>query len=146
MPSGQQPDRWKPGQPLTAQKLDQLSRGTVSRLTPSTGIRSTHIGNRITMGLDPAAIAQTIGAWMFPVWVVKDDGENGTKSAAATYTYTVKTVDQASELGTAVAVTRPRPYGKVTYYASGGYGVAFYLNETLILWDAGEIPYSRACE
>jgi hypothetical protein len=94
-------------------------------------------GGGETRALGTVMPAQTDG--VFPVWVVKDGGADGTAIAAATYTYTVKTVDQASELGTAVAVTRQRPYGKMTYYPSGGYGVAFYLNETLVLWDAGEV-------
>jgi hypothetical protein len=33
----------------------------------------------------------------------------------------------------------------VTYYASGGYGLAFYDGATLKLWDAGEIPTVGVC-
>jgi hypothetical protein len=79
------------------------------------------------------------------VWVEKDGGSDGNSTTAASYTYTVKTADQATTLGTTVAVTRPRPYGKVTYYASGGYGLAFFDGTTLKLWDAGEIPTVGVC-
>jgi hypothetical protein len=100
-------------------------------------------GGGETRALGTVMPAQTDG--VFPVWVENDGGDDGTASAAATYTYTVKTVDQATTLGTTVAVTRPRPYGKVTYYASGGYGLAFYDGATLKLWDAGEIPTVGVC-
>jgi hypothetical protein len=85
------------------------------------------------------------GDKMFPVWVVKDGGSDGNSTTVASYTYTVKTADQAITLGSTVAVTRPRPYGKVTYYASGGYGLAFFDGTTLKLWDAGEIPTVGVC-
>lgn len=81
----------------------------------------------------------------FAVWVEKDGGSDGNSTTAASYTYTVKTADQAVTLGTTVALARPRPVGKMTYQASGGYGLAFCDGTTLKLWDAGEIPTVGVC-
>jgi hypothetical protein len=82
---------------------------------------------------------------VFAVWVSKDGGSDGDSTTAATYTYTVKTADQAVTLGTTVAVARPRPVGKMTYQASGGYGLAFCDGTTLKLWDAGELSTRGVC-
>jgi hypothetical protein len=89
---------------------------------------------------------------MFPVKVEKDGGSDGTKSTAASWTYTVKNINETTSLGTAVAVTRPRPNGLMTCQAgtfvggTAGYGVGFYDEEgTFILWDAGEVPTTAAC-
>jgi hypothetical protein len=82
---------------------------------------------------------------IFPVTVEKTGGSDGTKTSAASWTYTVKDLS-GTELGTGVSVARPRPYGTVTFQASTtGYGLAFYDNGTLKLWDAGEKPGSGGC-
>lgn len=83
---------------------------------------------------------QTVRLWTFPVTVEKDGGANGTATTVATYTYTVRTPDGVTTLGTAVALTRPRAKGMVIFQPSNtGYGLAFYRGTTLILWDAGEV-------
>ncbi len=78
----------------------------------------------------------------FFVKVQKDGGADGTSTSAASWTYTVRTLDASSTLGTSVEVVRPRnAAGKVDYQSgSTGYGVAFWDGNTLKLWDAGERP------
>lgn len=89
---------------------------------------------------------------IFPVQVEKTGGADGTKTTKATWTYTVKTLGGAS-LGTGVAVTRPRPNGKMVFqpgtFAGGnaGYGTGFFAADgtTFILWDAGEVYTTGSC-
>ncbi|HEV7299204.1 MAG TPA: hypothetical protein VGN72_07555 [Tepidisphaeraceae bacterium] len=80
---------------------------------------------------------------IFPVKVTKTGGAGGSKTTAASWTYTVSTIGDI-EIGTAVAVGRPRPLGAMAF--GTGYGLAFY-NQTgaLVLWDAGETPGSGGC-
>lgn len=73
---------------------------------------------------------------LFSVALTQTGGSNGTKTTAASWTYTVKTIDSAVTLGTGVALTRPRPAG---YMTAGTSGLAYYDGTTLKLWDAGEI-------
>lgn len=82
---------------------------------------------------------------LFVVKVEKDGGTNGSATTAASYTYTVRSLD-GETLGTAVPVALPRPNGMVTYQGgSDGYGLAFYDGETLKLLDAGEVPETDTC-
>jgi len=84
-------------------------------------------------------------AGVFPVKVTQTGGSNGNASAAATYTYTVKNI-AGDSIGTAIALARPRPYGKVTVQSADGYGIAFWGSDGLLkLWDAGEIPDTATC-
>jgi hypothetical protein len=69
-------------------------------------------------------------------------GSNGTKTTTASWTYTVKTIDSATTLGTGVALTRSRPNGTAS---AGTKGLAYYDGTTLKLWDAGEIYGSASC-
>jgi len=86
-------------------------------------------------------------AAVFAVQVSKDGGADGTATTPASWTYTVKTVDDSITLGTGVVLARPRPNGSmVVWGASPAFGLAFYdANGTLRLWDAGEIPATAAC-
>lgn len=87
----------------------------------------------------------------FAVKVEKTGGSDGTKTTKATWTYTVRTIawngsSGGDTLGTGMAVTRPRANGKRAFQAgSTGYGVAFYDNGTLKLWDAGEVKGTAGC-
>lgn len=101
----------------------------------------------------PKPRRQTDG--VFPVRVEKTGGLDGTKTTAATWTYTVRRIDwtdaenQTSadfELGTVVILVRPRPFGKATFQEDSlGYGIAFYTAGVLQLWDAGEIYGTGGC-
>ncbi len=86
------------------------------------------------------------GAGLFPVQIEKDGGADGTPTAPATWTYTVRTLDGSQTLGTLVSVGRPRPNGsRIVQTASPAYGTAFYSSGSLLLWDAGEIAATTAC-
>lgn len=133
--------------PRCATNLAEIAAG--SHLLATDGTQIVWYWQEVAMRSDGAAderwlmVAPPPG--LFPVKVTKDGGSDGTSSAAASWTYTVKTL-AGSTLGTGVAVTRPRPNGKMTYQSgSSGYGLAFYDGTTLKLWDAGEVPTSGAC-
>lgn len=81
---------------------------------------------------------------IFPVRVVQVGGADGSGSSAATWTYDVyrpsgnpaADATEGQKIGTAVAVSKPRPNGKMI--PGDKYGLAFYDGTTLTLWDAGE--------
>jgi hypothetical protein len=87
-------------------------------------------------------VGRLVNNSFFPVKVTKTGGSDGTNTTAASWTYTVKNLDDV-ELGTGVSLAKPRPYGKMTYGSS--HGLAFYDGATLKLWDAGEVPGSVHC-
>jgi len=89
-----------------------------------------------------AYVIQANASQVFAVTVTQTGGSNGSKTSAASYTYTVKTLD-GTTIGTSVALAKTRPYGLVT--AGSSYGLAFYDGTTLKLWDAGEYPGSGGC-
>jgi hypothetical protein len=80
----------------------------------------------------------------FPVKIAKDGGSQGTQSAAATWTYTVKTL-AGDTIKATVPLTRPRPVGTATVQADDSYGLAFYAGGDIKLWDAGEIYGAAPC-
>lgn len=80
----------------------------------------------------------------FPVKVSQTGGSNGNKTTAASYTYTVTTMDGNTTLGEDVAVAKTRPNGTMT--AGSSYGMAFYdENGDIQLWDAGEVEGTGGC-
>lgn len=82
-------------------------------------------------------------AGVFQVAVTQTGGSDGSASTAASYTYTVKTQDSVTTLGTGVAVTGPRPKGLTNV---GTVGLAYYDSSgALKLWSAGETPTTAAC-
>lgn len=84
---------------------------------------------------------------LFPVLVEKDGGSDGSASAAATWTYTIRDIGGTTTIATAKGQTRPRPYGMMTYQSgSNGYGIAFRSGTNTLLWDAGEVPTIVSCE
>ncbi len=111
-------------------------------------LNSFHIGRRIGRTGEPAnraiVLIQAAAAQIFAVSVTRDGGSDGSQTTAASWTYTVKTVDGSVVLGTGVAAARPRPNGSMI--AGGGFGLAFFDSAgTLRLWDAGEVPATTAC-
>lgn len=88
---------------------------------------------------------------LFPVKVQQTGGSNGSKTTAASYTYTARSLpwngtSGGVTLGTGLSLARPRPNGKVTVQSgSTGYGVGFYDGLTFKLWDAGEVPGTIGC-
>ena len=83
---------------------------------------------------------------LFRVLVVKDGGDDGDKDTAATYTYTVKSLD-GHVLDTTIAVTRPRPKGEMIFQTGDSAVGWAYRDQTgaLKLWDAGEVEGTIAC-
>ena len=100
-------------------------------------------GSTIALNIDAVMarvpkVALGGGGGFFAVKVEMDGGINGTQSTAATYTYTVRHLE-GDLLGTLIPMSKPRDPGSVTYQAgAGGYGIAFYDDGVLVLWDAGE--------
>jgi hypothetical protein len=80
----------------------------------------------------------------FPVKIAKDGGAQGTQSAAATWTYTVKTL-AGDTIKATVPLARPRPVGTATVQADDSFGLAFYAGGDIKLWDAGEIYGAAPC-
>lgn len=95
-----------------------------------------------TVSNKPLIEIDHIVSGLFAVALTQTGGSDGSASAAASYTYTVKTIDSATTLGTGVGQTRPRPNGLVV---PGTKGLAYYDGTTLKLWDAGEVPETAAC-
>jgi hypothetical protein len=132
--------------------LDELG-GSTHDLASGTVTLGIVVGQRDDDNYWIVIIASSAGAdRAFPVKIEKDGGSDGTSTAAASWTYTVKNMDETVSLGTAVSVTRPRPNGLMTYQVgtfsggNAGYGVGFYNdNGTFVLWDAGEVPTTSAC-
>jgi hypothetical protein len=81
-------------------------------------------------------------AW-FQVAVTNDGGSNGTSTTPPSYTYTVKTPDAVTTLGTAMTPVKARHNGK--YTAGSGVGWAYISSGTLYLWDANEFEGIKAC-
>jgi hypothetical protein len=82
-------------------------------------------------------------AGVFQVACTQTGGSDGSATTAASYTYTVKTQDGVTTLGTGVAVTGPRPKGLTNV---GTVGIAYYDSSgALKLWSAGETPTSGTC-
>ncbi len=88
----------------------------------------------------------------FTVKIEKDGGVDGTVSAAATYTYTVRTLpwngsSGGAVLGTTVALATPRSFGAVVFQTgSVGYGEVTYDGSTLKLLNAYEVPRTFDCD
>lgn len=84
----------------------------------------------------------------FVVRVAQDGGEDGNNTTAATWTYTVKTLD-GDTIAEEVEVIRPRPIGSMEAQADG-FGLAVWVEEdgewSLKLWDAGENEAVIACD
>lgn len=103
-----------------------------------------------TAPLSPANFAV---ARLFPVLVQQDGGAQGALGVAATYTYTVKSLDGQTTLGTTIKLARPRPFGQVQSQTTNpAYGLAFAIGPAssggpnqVVLWDAGEIPLTTKC-
>jgi hypothetical protein len=87
------------------------------------------------------------GPALQPVQVLKDGGADGTQTAPATWTYTIKSVDGSQTFATTVPPARPRPNGSMVIQTSTpAFGTAFVdATGTWRLWDAGEIPATTAC-
>lgn len=82
---------------------------------------------------------------LFPARLTQNGGAQGSKTTAPTYTYNVADLDNAS-LGTAIAVSRPRPKGRVDVQSPGSVGWVYYDETgTLKIWDAGEVPKGASC-
>ncbi len=112
---------------------------------------SFHIGLKAGMTAETPprmiVLIDSAGPIIFPVLISKIGGADGTQTAPATWTYNVSTVDGITTLGTALAVTRPRPNGSmIPQSGSPAYGTAFYDSSGNIhLWDAGEVQNTTAC-
>ena len=111
-------------------------------------LNSFHIGLRVGRTSESAnrtiVLIQAAAAPVFAVNVTRDGGSDGSQTTAASWTYTVKTIDGSVTLGTGVAVARPRPNGSML--TGSGFGLAFFdAVGTLRLWDAGETPATTAC-
>jgi hypothetical protein len=90
------------------------------------------------------AIVTPIERVPFVVWLTKDGGDDGDSSTAATWTYTIKTIEGV-ELDTAIELVRARPIGQMDYAPANSRGLAVYEDGDdgieLILLDAyGEKP------
>jgi hypothetical protein len=88
---------------------------------------------------------------VFPVRVQQVGGVDGTKTAAASWTYDIyaPSGDPTAEpsdgqlIQEATALAHPRPFGKAI--PGNNYGLAFYDGSTLILWNAGEVYGTGDC-
>lgn len=79
----------------------------------------------------------------FMVNLTQTGGSNGNKTTAATWTYTAKTLNNATTLGTVLSPNKPRPFGTQT---AATLGVAYYDNTgTFQLAEAYEKPGSGGC-
>lgn len=81
----------------------------------------------------------------FPVTLVQTGGANGTKTTAASWTYTVNCVGwdgSLCQLATAKAPARLRPFGT---RVAAQYGQAYYVGISLNLWDTDERPGTAGC-
>jgi len=93
----------------------------------------------------------------FVVLVTKDGGVAGDASTECSYTYTVKKLNDSTELGTEVTPEAPRLHYVAYWYAgetrtgatgdtTSRYGLACYASGSLVLLYAfGEIPKEDAC-
>jgi hypothetical protein len=97
--------------------------------------------------LHPARQGRDAAPDFFLVKVEKDGGADGTKTTAASWTYTVRAYVNGATLGTAVPLARPRPNGRRLYpTGSDGAGIAFHdADGNLKLWDAGEYRRTAGC-
>ena len=84
---------------------------------------------------------------LFPVKVYKTGGATGDKTTKCAYVYTVKALDETTELGTSMTPAKPRQtVGYYTAPSDGDYGLGFYdATGTFVLFDANEIPDAEAC-
>lgn len=97
----------------------------------------------VTSGGKPLVELDHFFAGVFQVAVTQTGGSDGSPSTAASYTYTVKTQDSVTTLGTVIAVTGPRPKGLTNV---GTVGLAYYDSSGAVkLWSAGETPTTAAC-
>lgn len=136
--------RINPGDGISASFLNMIVDAVSSRIMGAQGIVVQRLGRDVVIRLGEVS-AGGASAVVFPVTVEKTGGSDGTATTTASWTYTVKNL-LGQTIGTGVAVTRPRPNGKMTYQAgSAGFGLAFYSGTTLKLWDAGEVPTTGAC-
>lgn len=95
-------------------------------------------------GLFPGA--RTTGELMV-VRVEKDGGADGSATTAASWTYTVRSVDKTKTLGREVALATPRPNGLRTFQAGAdGFGLACYDQDGVLrLIEAYEIETTGGC-
>ncbi|NNM84380.1 MAG: hypothetical protein HKL96_01280 [Phycisphaerales bacterium] len=111
-------------------------------------LNSFHIGLRVGRTSETAnraiVLIQAAAAPVFAVNITRDGGSDGSQTTAATWTYTLKTMDASVTLGTGIVLARPRPNGSML--TNSGFGLAFFdAANTLRLWDAGEVPATTAC-
>lgn len=82
---------------------------------------------------------------LFAVKVTRTGGSAGTATTAATWTYTVATLEGAT-IATSVPLARLRPVGLIDFAPAASFGMAFYdETDTLRLWDVQEIPQTATC-
>lgn len=92
---------------------------------------------------------------IFPALIQKTGGISSTSAtSSSTFTYTARLITYTGsgtssdyELGTVLAVTKPREVGQRTSQLGSvnGYALCFYIGNTLKLWDAGEIIQGGGC-
>ncbi len=92
-------------------------------------------------------LVHNTGPVLQPVQVMKDGGTDGNQTAAATWTYTIFSLDGSLTFASQTPLTRPRPAGSsIPPSANPAYGLAFVdASGTWRLWDAGEIPATTPC-
>jgi hypothetical protein len=81
---------------------------------------------------------------LYQVKVTKDGGAAGTSAVAATWTYTVKTLDGAT-FATAVPLYKTRPKGNRAFAPADSIAWVFYDADTLKIWDLNETDGTAGC-
>ena len=134
----------EPGQAITADRLNTYGAGIIRTASGDRLIGVEFIGGHLRVRWVGGPIIY--GKGYFPVLVNQTGGANGTDTTKATYTYTVTDL-AGNELGTAVALARPRENGAVTLASDPKYGSAFVAADgTLKLWDSGETYTTEECD
>ncbi len=76
---------------------------------------------------------------MFAVGLTEDGGSAGNASTQCSFTYTVKTLDAATTLGTAMTPGKQRPTVGAMLSGGGLAGAGYYdTTSTFVLFDANE--------
>lgn len=146
---------WVRGESITAAKSNEAIEAINRHMT---AFANAGVNAFQTMGGTSYSVPEQIQPLrgLFPVKVEKTGGSDGSKTAAATWTYTVRRDDwtgasgQVSadyELGTNMSPGKRRPNGKVSFptgSATTGWG---YYNSsgTFVLWDANEVFGTGGC-
>lgn len=117
---------------------------TSHRLLPGQLILAQPLGS-IAAGADKGktVYSTTVALPLFVLQVFRDGGADGGATAAATYTYTLKS--GAITVKTAQAVYKPRPIGKRAQAPDGSYAICFTVGNTFYLYDVNEVETRVSC-